>query len=109
MCRVGPTEQAAHRAIAYLRAGRPGPGGPDGLYLPRDRQDDRSLAARPNLERPAAKEGCQLALEYGVTSVCILPYYLRRSAQLLDGSAVGPSTTIGFPRGGHTAAQEEVT
>lgn len=69
---------------------------------------DRSLLD-PTLSDRQLEEGCQMALEYGVTSVCILPYYLRRSAQLLDGSAVRPSTTISFPRSGHTAAQEEPT
>ena len=69
---------------------------------------DRSLLD-PTLSDRQLEEGCQPALEYGVTGVCILPYYLRRCAQLLDGSAVRPSTTIGFPRSGHTAAQEELT
>jgi deoxyribose-phosphate aldolase len=45
-----------------------------------------------------------LALEYEVASVCILPYYLPRCAQLLNGSTVKPSTTVGFPHGGHTTA-----
>jgi deoxyribose-phosphate aldolase len=39
-----------------------------------------------------------------VASVCILPYYLRRCAELLEGSSVLPSTTIGFPHGGHATA-----
>jgi deoxyribose-phosphate aldolase len=39
-----------------------------------------------------------------VASVCILPYYLARCAELLRGSTVRPSTTIGFPHGGHTTA-----
>jgi deoxyribose-phosphate aldolase len=34
--------------------------------------------------------------------VCILPYYAKRAAQILKGSTVQPSTTIGFPHGGHT-------
>jgi deoxyribose-phosphate aldolase len=33
-----------------------------------------------------------------------MPYYLKRCAALLDGSTVAPSTTIGFPHGGHTTA-----
>jgi len=39
-----------------------------------------------------------------VASVCIMPYYLRRCTELLQGSSVAPSTTIGFPHGGHTTA-----
>lgn len=48
--------------------------------------------------------GCRLALEYDVASVCILPYALRRCAEILRGSAVKASTTIGFPHGGHTTS-----
>jgi deoxyribose-phosphate aldolase len=50
------------------------------------------------------EEGCQLALDYDVATVCIKPYYLGRCAELLKGSTVKPSTTIGFPHGGHTTA-----
>ena len=39
-----------------------------------------------------------------MASVCILPYYLKRCAELLRGSDVRASTTIGFPHGGHTTA-----
>lgn len=46
--------------------------------------------------------GCRLALAYDVASVCILPYYLKRCADILRGSSVKASTTIGFPHGGHT-------
>jgi deoxyribose-phosphate aldolase len=34
--------------------------------------------------------------------VCILPYYLARCGELLAGTDVVPSTTIGFPHGCHT-------
>lgn len=62
---------------------------------------DHSLLA-PALPAAELETGCRLALAYDVASVCILPYYLRRCAQLLAGSAVKASTTIGFPHGGHT-------
>ena len=45
-----------------------------------------------------------MALEYDVASVCIMPYYFKRCAELLHGSDVQASTTIGFPHGGHTTA-----
>jgi deoxyribose-phosphate aldolase len=45
-----------------------------------------------------------LAVAYDVASVCIMPYYLGRCTELLHGSTVFPSTTIGFPHGGHTTA-----
>lgn len=50
------------------------------------------------------EKGCKLALAYDVASVCIMPYSLRRCADLLAGSTVKASTTIGFPHGGHTTA-----
>lgn len=64
---------------------------------------DHSLL-NPTLTAPELEEGCQLALQYDVASVCILPYYAARCAGLLAGSTVQPSTTIGFPHGGHTSA-----
>jgi deoxyribose-phosphate aldolase len=64
---------------------------------------DHSLL-NPTLTRAALEEGCRLAVEYRVASVCILPYYLKRCVELLAGSGVHPSTTIGFPHGGHAAA-----
>src|SRR6185436_17940970 len=33
-----------------------------------------------------------------------LPYYLKRCAEVLRGSTVKASTTIGFPHGGHATA-----
>ena len=48
--------------------------------------------------------GCRVAVDYDVGSVCILPYALKRCAELLAGSTVAASTTIGFPHGGHTTA-----
>jgi deoxyribose-phosphate aldolase len=61
---------------------------------------DHSLL-NPTLTVEDLEAGCELALEYDVASVCILPYYLRRCAQRLKGSTVRASTTIGFPHGGH--------
>jgi deoxyribose-phosphate aldolase len=62
---------------------------------------DHSLL-NPTLTSEELELGCRLALEYDVASVCILPYYLRRCADLLSGSDVRASTTVGFPHGGHT-------
>src|SRR5271165_2214382 len=64
---------------------------------------DHSLL-NPALTVPELESGCQLALRYDVASVCILPYYAARCAALLAGSTVQPSTTIGFPHGGHTTS-----
>jgi deoxyribose-phosphate aldolase len=64
---------------------------------------DHSLL-NPTLSTEQLDVGCQLAVDYSVASVCILPYYVRRSVELLEGSSVRPSTTVGFPHGGHTSA-----
>jgi deoxyribose-phosphate aldolase len=61
---------------------------------------DHSLL-NPGLPAKELEDGCLLALRYNVASVCIMPYYVRRCAALLAGSDVQPSTTIGFPHGGH--------
>ena len=64
---------------------------------------DHSLL-NPSFTDEQLEEGCQVALDYDVASVCIKPYYLKRCAELLRGSTVKASTTIGFPHGGHTTA-----
>lgn len=64
---------------------------------------DHSLLM-PTMDQSQLEAGCQLALAFDVASVCIMPYYLRRCAEILEGSTVMPSTTIGFPHGGHTTA-----
>jgi deoxyribose-phosphate aldolase len=61
---------------------------------------DHSLL-NPGLTVAELDAGCELALRYNVASVCIMPYYVARCAELLAGSTVQPSTTIGFPHGGH--------
>jgi deoxyribose-phosphate aldolase len=61
---------------------------------------DHSLLV-PTLTQSQLEEGCKLALAYDVASVCIMPYYLRRCSDILAGSSVAPSTTVGFPHGGH--------
>src|SRR5262245_56080770 len=61
---------------------------------------DHSLL-QPNLAAADLDAGCKLAVAYDVASVCIMPYYLQRCAEILKGSTVKASTTIGFPHGGH--------
>ncbi len=61
---------------------------------------DHSLLM-PTMTVQQLEEGCRLAVAYDVASVCIMPYYLKRCSELLSGSTVQPSTTIGFPHGGH--------
>jgi deoxyribose-phosphate aldolase len=56
----------------------------------------------PNITDKELETECMAAKFNDVASVCIMPYYLKRCAETLDGSDVKPSTTIGFPQGGHT-------
>ncbi len=64
---------------------------------------DHALLA-PTLSARQLDEGIALARAYEVASVCIMPWYVGRCAELLAGSTVQPSTTIGFPHGGHLTA-----
>ena len=64
---------------------------------------DHSLL-NPVMTDDELENGCQIGVDYDVASVCIKPYYLKRCAELLGGSTVKASTTIGFPHGGHTTA-----
>ncbi|MCA9271277.1 MAG: deoxyribose-phosphate aldolase [Planctomycetales bacterium] len=64
---------------------------------------DHSLLS-PALSADELEAGIDVALAYDVASVCIMPYALKRCAERLSGSGVMPSTTIGFPHGGHATA-----
>lgn len=71
-------------------------------YLDIAKMIDHSLL-NPTLTPDDLEAGITLALAYDVASVCILPYYLARCSERLADSTVQPSTTIGFPHGGHTS------
>lgn len=62
---------------------------------------DHSLL-RPTLTAAELEDGCALAVAYNVASVCIMPCYLGSCVDLLTGSTVKPTTTIGFPHGVQT-------
>jgi deoxyribose-phosphate aldolase len=64
------------------------------------RMIDHSLL-QPTLAAEQLETGCRLARDYAVASVCILPWALKRAAEILAGSTVQPGTTVGFPHGGH--------
>lgn len=76
---------------------------PEFTYEQMAKMIDHSLLP-PNLTTSELEAGIDLALAYDVASICIMPYYLRRCADRLQGSTVKASTTIGFPHGGHTTA-----
>ncbi|HAM70812.1 MAG TPA: deoxyribose-phosphate aldolase [Verrucomicrobiales bacterium] len=62
---------------------------------------DHSLL-HPTMTDRELDEGCQLAARYGVASVCIKPYAVRRAAELLRGTGVAVGAVIGFPHGNST-------
>jgi deoxyribose-phosphate aldolase len=62
---------------------------------------DHSLL-HPTMTDQELDEGCRLAAHYGVASVCIKPYYVRRAVQLLHGTSVKVGAVIGFPHGNST-------
>lgn len=68
---------------------------------------DHSLL-KPTMTTDELEAGCRLALEYDVASVCIMPYYLARARDILHGSTVLPSTTIGFPHGGQSSRVKQL-
>ena len=64
---------------------------------------DHSLL-QPVLTDADMENGCAVALEYDVASVCIKPYAVTMAARWLKGSSVAVGTVIGFPHGGHATA-----
>jgi deoxyribose-phosphate aldolase len=75
----------------------------DYTYLDIAKMIDHSLL-NPTMDVATLEKGILLGLAYDAASICIMPYYLKRCAQLLYGSTVKASATIGFPHGGHTTA-----
>jgi deoxyribose-phosphate aldolase len=59
---------------------------------------DHSLL-HPTMTDPELEDGCRLAAQYGVASVCLKPYFVRRAAELLKGTGVIVGAVIGFPHG----------
>jgi deoxyribose-phosphate aldolase len=59
---------------------------------------DHSLL-RPELTEADVTAGCELAMRYGVASVCVKPCHVQLAAGLLAGSDVAVGTVVGFPHG----------
>lgn len=59
---------------------------------------DHSLL-HPTMTDQELEEGCKLAAKFGVASVCIKPYAVKRAAELLNGTDVFVGAVIGFPHG----------
>ena len=64
---------------------------------------DHSLL-RPELDDAFIEDGCRLAAEYDVASVCVRPVDIPRAVALLDGTDVAVGSVIGFPHGGQPTA-----
>jgi len=59
---------------------------------------DHSLL-KPELDDAFIEEGCRLAAEYDVASVCVPPVRIRRAGAILAGTDVKVGTVVGFPHG----------
>jgi len=59
---------------------------------------DHSLL-HPTMTDQELEDGCRLAAKYGVASVCIKPYAVKRAAELLRGTGVVVGAVVGFPHG----------
>jgi deoxyribose-phosphate aldolase len=64
---------------------------------------DHSLL-RPELDDAFVEDGCRLAAEYHVASVCVRPADVARARAILGGTDVAVGTVVGFPHGGHVTA-----
>ena len=66
---------------------------------------DHSLV-NPTLTVDQLEDGLRVAAAYQVATVSIMPYYIARAAEALDGSGVKPGATVGFPHGSHATASK---
>jgi deoxyribose-phosphate aldolase len=64
---------------------------------------DHSLL-KPTLTDKEVMEGCKLAADYKVASVCVRPCDVKRAKEILESSGVRVTTVIGFPHGTTTMA-----
>ena len=81
---------------------------PDALAAFFERLTERDIAKtidhsllRPELDDAFVEDGCRLAAEYDVASVCVRPADVLRARAILAGTDVAVGTTIGFPHGNH--------
>ncbi|MDD4870263.1 MAG: deoxyribose-phosphate aldolase [Kiritimatiellae bacterium] len=64
---------------------------------------DHSLL-RPDMTIKEIKEGCRIAAQYDVATVCVKPSEIDICVEELKGTNVLIGTVIGFPHGGSTTA-----
>ncbi|MHC4712919.1 MAG: deoxyribose-phosphate aldolase [Planctomycetota bacterium] len=63
---------------------------------------DHSLL-HPTMTDQDLEDGCRLAAAYGVASVCVKPYAVKRAVEILKGTGVMVGCVIGFPHGNSLA------
>jgi deoxyribose-phosphate aldolase len=66
---------------------------------------DHSLL-HPTLADAGIRDGCRIAREYDVATVCVKPYSIPMVRELLSGSSVGICSVITFPHGNATTAMK---
>ena len=76
---------------------------PDFTYKQIAKMIDHSLLQQ-QLTDAELEQGCKLARQYDVASVCIKPYAVAKARELLAGCSVAVGTTVGFPHGGHVTS-----
>ena len=59
---------------------------------------DHSLL-HPTMTDKQIREGCELAKQYQVATVCVKPYSVPMASAILKGTGVGICSVIGFPHG----------
>ncbi len=64
---------------------------------------DHAILA-PNSTGSDLRDGCQLAGDAKVASVCVRPCDVGQAKKLMSGSGVAVGTVIGYPHGGETTA-----
>ncbi len=62
---------------------------------------DHSLLAQ-TLTEAQMLEGCKVAIEQDVASVCVKPYHVASAAKALEGTDILCGAVIGFPHGNNT-------
>lgn len=62
----------------------------------------------PDATRDDVLAACALAVELGVASVCVQPWWVDVAARALAGSGVACGTVVGFPLGANTSAVKMV-
>lgn len=59
---------------------------------------DHSLL-KPEMTRDEVRQGCEIAKQYDVASVCCKPSDVAFCAEILKGTDVEIGTVVGFPHG----------